>query len=71
MIMEMNPLEPGQNPPFAKKQQAVPGLESALDPWPDYGLDAYQHADNPPGKRPSSAAVAAAHLCSEKKTFRK
>ena len=36
-----NPLEQGQKPPFPEQEQAPPGLESEMEPRPDYGEQSY------------------------------
>ena len=32
-----NPVEQGPKPPFPEQEQPHPGLESAMEPRPDYG----------------------------------
>jgi NAD(P)-dependent dehydrogenase (short-subunit alcohol dehydrogenase family) len=45
-----NPLDKGAQPPFPAQPQPVPGLESKMDPQPDYGERTYRGADKLKGK---------------------
>lgn len=45
-----NPLEAGAKPPFPEQQQEVPGLESEMNPKPDYGADSYRGSGKLKGK---------------------
>src|SRR5215208_2264665 len=51
--MSQNPMEKGAKPPLPKQQQDVPGLESEMDPKPDYGEGSYKGS----GKLRGKAAV--------------
>src|ERR671914_2397948 len=48
--MSQNPMEKGVKPPHPEQQQDVPGLESEMDPKPDYGESSYQGAGKLKGK---------------------
>ena len=48
-----NPLDQGPKPPFPAQEQAPPGLESEMDPRPDYGAETYRGT----GKLREKAAV--------------
>src|SRR3954447_27066529 len=49
--MSQNPLERGTKPPFPEqKQQREPGIESEMDPKPDYGEDSYRGSGKLKGK---------------------
>src|SRR4051812_28104836 len=48
--MSQNPLEQGPKPPHPAQQQDEPGLESRMDPRPDYGLDSYRGSGRLKGK---------------------
>src|SRR5215218_9146531 len=48
--MSQNPLEKGAKPPLPKQQQDVPGLESEMDPKPDYGESSYRGSGKLKGK---------------------
>ena len=37
-----NPLEAGPKPPFPEQEQEPPGLETEMEPKPDYGLESYR-----------------------------
>ncbi len=37
-----DPKHAGENPPFARQEQAFPGIEARMDPQPDYGIDSYK-----------------------------
>ena len=45
-----NPLERGPKPPLPRQHQNEPGLESAMNPRPDYGQDSYRGSGNLTGK---------------------
>src|SRR5215213_7986201 len=51
--MTQDPREKGPKPPHPTKQQEPPGLESEMDPRPDYGEDSYKGS----GKLIGKAAV--------------
>src|ERR671911_1907636 len=51
--MSQNPMEKGVKPPHPEQQQDVPGLESEMDPKPDYGESSYKGS----GKLKGKAAV--------------
>src|ERR671914_1712898 len=51
--MSQNPMEKGAKPPHPEQQQDVPGLESEMDPKPDYGEASYRGS----GKLKGRAAV--------------
>ncbi len=40
--MSQNPLDKGAKPPFPAQPQPIPGLESRMDPKPDYGESSYR-----------------------------
>jgi NAD(P)-dependent dehydrogenase (short-subunit alcohol dehydrogenase family) len=46
----MNPLDRGPKPPQPSQQQQPPGLESEMDPPPDYGLETYRGSGRLTGK---------------------
>src|SRR3954467_10289451 len=48
--MPQDPLEQGPKPPHPAQQQDEPGLESRMDPRPDYGLDSYRGSGRLKGK---------------------
>ena len=48
--MSQNPMEKGAKPPLPKQQQDVPGLESEMDPKPDYGESSYRGSGKLKGK---------------------
>src|SRR5215203_6696060 len=48
--MSQNPMEKGAKPPLPKQQQDVPGLESEMDPKPDYGESSYRGSGRLKGK---------------------
>jgi NAD(P)-dependent dehydrogenase (short-subunit alcohol dehydrogenase family) len=45
-----NPLERGPKPPFPEQPQQEPGLESEMNPKPDYGEDSYRGTGKLAGK---------------------
>ena len=45
-----NPLEQGQKPPFPEQEQPPPGLESDMEPRPDYGEHSYVGSGKLEGK---------------------
>jgi NAD(P)-dependent dehydrogenase (short-subunit alcohol dehydrogenase family) len=47
---QQNPTEQGPKPPFAEQQQEHPGLESQMQPQPDYGEQSYQGLGRLKGK---------------------
>src|SRR4051812_5901635 len=51
--MTQDPREKGPKPPHPSKQQEPPGLESEMDPKPDYGEESYKGS----GKLTGKAAV--------------
>src|SRR5215218_6516374 len=51
--MSQDPREKGPKPPHPSQQQEPPGLESEMDPKPDYGEDTYKGS----GKLKGKAAV--------------
>src|SRR5919112_508065 len=51
--MSQNPMEKGAKPPHPEQQQDVPGLESEMDPKPDYGESSYRGS----GKLKDKAAL--------------
>src|SRR5262245_52975933 len=51
--MSQDPREKGPKPPQPSQQQTSPGLESEMDPKPDYGEESYKGA----GKLKGKAAV--------------
>jgi NAD(P)-dependent dehydrogenase (short-subunit alcohol dehydrogenase family) len=48
--MSQNPMEKGAKPPHPEQQQDVPGLESEMDPKPDYGESSYRGSGKLKGK---------------------
>ena len=48
--MTQNPMEKGAKPPHPEQQQDVPGLESDMDPKPDYGESSYRGSGKLKGK---------------------
>jgi NAD(P)-dependent dehydrogenase (short-subunit alcohol dehydrogenase family) len=48
--MSQNPMEKGAKPPHPEQQQDVPGLESEMDPKPDYGESSYRGCGKLEGK---------------------
>src|SRR3954468_12554902 len=48
--MSQNPLEKGPKPPHPAQQQREPGLESEMDPKPDYGEGSYRGSGRLKGK---------------------
>jgi NAD(P)-dependent dehydrogenase (short-subunit alcohol dehydrogenase family) len=48
--MSQNPMEKGAKPPHPEQQQDVPGLESEMDPKPDYGESSYRGCGKLKGK---------------------
>jgi NAD(P)-dependent dehydrogenase (short-subunit alcohol dehydrogenase family) len=48
--MSQNPMEKGAKPPHPEQQQDVPGLESEMNPKPDYGESSYRGSDKLKGK---------------------
>jgi NAD(P)-dependent dehydrogenase (short-subunit alcohol dehydrogenase family) len=48
--MSQNPMEKGAKPPLPEQQQDVPGLESEMDPKPDYGESSYRGSGKLKGK---------------------
>jgi NAD(P)-dependent dehydrogenase (short-subunit alcohol dehydrogenase family) len=48
--MSQNPMEKGAKPPLPEQQQDVPGLESEMDPKPDYGESSYRGSGKLEGK---------------------
>ena len=40
--MSLNPLDRGLKSPLPAQRQKPPGLESEMDPQPDYGVDSYK-----------------------------
>src|ERR687896_1705529 len=48
--MSQNPMEKGAKPPHPEQQQDVPGLESEMDPKPDYGESSYKGSGKLKGK---------------------
>ena len=48
--MSQNPLEKGSQPPFPDQPQPEPGLESEMNPKPDYGQNSYRGANKLAGK---------------------
>src|SRR5438270_8886354 len=48
--MPQNPRERGPKPPQPAQQQEPPGLESEMDPRPDYGEDSYRGSGRLKGK---------------------
>src|SRR5918998_3523940 len=48
--MSQNPMEKGAKPPHPEQQQDVPGLESEMDPKPDYGEQSYRGSGRLEGK---------------------
>src|ERR671914_1534994 len=48
--MSQNPMEKGVKPPHPEQQQDVPGLESEMDPKPDYGESSYRGSGKLKGK---------------------
>ena len=51
--MSQDPREKGPKPPQPSQQQEPPGLESEMDPKPDYGEESYKGS----GKLKGKAAV--------------
>ena len=51
--MAEDPREQGPKPPHPSQKQSPPGLESEMDPPPDYGEDSYEGS----GKLEGKAAV--------------
>src|SRR5918992_4650518 len=51
--MSQNPMEKGAKPPHPEQQQDVPGLESEMNPKPDYGENSYRGS----GKLKDKAAL--------------
>lgn len=47
---EQDPKDQGPKPPFPKQEQQPPGLESEMNPKPDYGEESYQGAGRLKGK---------------------
>ncbi len=45
-----NPMEEGDKPPFPEQEQDLPGLESEMQPKPDYGVDTYKGSGRLEGK---------------------
>ncbi len=37
-----DPKQVGATPPFARQEQAFPGIEARMDPQPDYGMNSYK-----------------------------
>src|SRR5215218_8753629 len=48
--MSQDPREKGPKPPHPSQQQEPPGLESEMDPKPDYGEDTYKGSSKLKGK---------------------
>jgi NAD(P)-dependent dehydrogenase (short-subunit alcohol dehydrogenase family) len=48
--MSQNPMEKGAKPPLPEQQQDVPGLESEMNPKPDYGESSYHGSGKLKGK---------------------
>ncbi len=48
--MSQNPMEKGAKPPHPEQQQDVPGLESEMNPKPDYGESSYRGCGKLKGK---------------------
>src|SRR5215207_4934017 len=48
--MSQNPMEKGAKPPLPEQQQDVPGLESEMNPKPDYGESSYGGSGKLKGK---------------------
>lgn len=48
--MSQNPMEKGAKPPHPEQQQDVPGLESEMNPKPDYGESSYRGSGKLKGK---------------------
>src|SRR5215210_661696 len=48
--MSQNPMEKGAKPPLPEQQQDVPGLESEMNPKPDYGESSYRGSGKLKGK---------------------
>ncbi len=48
--MSQNPIEKGPKPPFPEQPQDVPGLESKMNPKPDYGENSYRGSRKLEGK---------------------
>src|ERR687893_488665 len=48
--MSQNPMEKGAKPPHPEQQQDVPGLESEMNPKPDYGEKTYKGSEKLKGK---------------------
>ena len=51
--MSQNPMEKGAKPPLPEQQQDVPGLESEMNPKPDYGESSYRALISSKAKRRS------------------
>jgi len=51
--MSEDPRERGPKPPYPPQEQELPGLESQMDPLPDYGEKSYKGS----GKLSGKAAV--------------
>lgn len=47
---QQNPRDKGPKPPFPEQQQEAPGLESEMDPRPDYGRQSYRGTGRLKGK---------------------
>ncbi len=52
-MMAKNPLETGPRPPMPQQQQPAPGMESTMEPRPDYGEKSYRGS----GKLTAKAAI--------------
>ncbi|CAF1100617.1 unnamed protein product [Adineta steineri] len=48
--LKRNPLEAGAQPPFESDEQDYPGLESKMNPRPDFGYKSYHGSDKLKGK---------------------
>jgi NAD(P)-dependent dehydrogenase (short-subunit alcohol dehydrogenase family) len=50
-MVTRNPAENAPRPPYPEQEQEMPGLESRMDPRPDYGEQTYRGANRLEGKR--------------------
>src|SRR3712207_6911787 len=48
--MSQSPIEKGPKPPFPEQPQDMPGLESKMNPKPDYGQNSYRGSRKLEGK---------------------
>ncbi len=48
---QQDPQQQGTKPPFPEQPQSPPGLESQMDPKPDYGEESYRGSGRLEGRR--------------------